>query len=146
MSENRAGSHEMCMSPTRGGGQAEAESAAVVGTSVVDLKSRSRSSSALSFPCSLKKSLVYCSRNYTYMCAFCSGIFCLFVFLLETLTQQSGDRISPIGRSAGLTVNVVLFESLVLQITKLLASILVNFFQSLILFTNLSEFKVDSCQ
>lgn len=55
MSENRAGSHEMCMSPTRGGGQAEAESVAVVGTSVVDLKSRSRSSSALSFPCSLKK-------------------------------------------------------------------------------------------
>lgn len=77
---------------------------------------------------------------------FAVGIFCLFVFLLETLAQQFGVRISPIGRSAGLTVNVVLFESLVLQRMKLLSSILVIFSQSLILFTNFSELEVDSCQ
>lgn len=112
----------------------------------VDLKSGSRSSLALSFPHSLKKSLVYCSRNIRTRVHFAVGIFCLFVFLLETLAQQFGVRISPIGRSAGLTVNVVLFESLVLQRMKLLSSILVIFSQSLILFTNFSEFEVDSCQ
>lgn len=55
------------MSPTSGGGQAEAERRAVVGTSVVELKSGSRSSLALSMQ-SKKIACILFKELYTHVC------------------------------------------------------------------------------